>query len=223
MAACFVTGSGPHQRKTRVAAQLLRFWAGRALHPEALKPVATGYDPAAPQDADAAALLEALGRAADAAGVEAITPYRFAAPLSPDQAAAREGGALSLPEVLATCRAALQAARGPMLVEGAGGAMTPLNDGDTMLDLALGLDIPVLFVAGSYLGAISHALTGLAALRAAGVKVALVLINETPGSSVGLDETLATMSRHAGAPVIAMERGAPDTIWAAVSSALGVG
>jgi dethiobiotin synthetase len=117
----------------------------------------------------------------------------------------------------------MQAAAGPMLIEGAGGAMTPLSDDETMLDLALGLDLPVLFVAGSYLGAISHALTGLAALRAGGVRVALVLINETQDSSVGLDETLATMSRHAGAPVIAIARGAPETVWAEISAALGVG
>ena len=150
-------------------------------------------------------------------------PFRFAAPLSPDQAAAREGRSLSVAQILAACRPAMQAASGPMLIEGAGGAMTPLNDRETMLDLALGLDLPVLFVAGSYLGAISHALTGLAALRAGGVRVALVLINETQGSSVGLDETLLTMSRHAGAPVLAIARDAPDTIWTQISAALSVG
>ncbi len=41
-----------------------------------------------------------------------------------------------------------------------------------MLDLAVAIGLPALFVAGSYLGAISHALTGLSALKAKGLAVA---------------------------------------------------
>jgi dethiobiotin synthetase len=80
MAAFFVTGSGTDIGKTWISAQLLRWWTARGWKPEALKPVASGYDPSAPRDSDGAALLEALGRPVDAAGVEAIMPLRFAAP-----------------------------------------------------------------------------------------------------------------------------------------------
>src|ERR1700753_1807067 len=85
MGGFFVTGSGTDIGKTWVSAQLLRHWTARGLKPGALKPVASGYDLSAPQISDAAALLEALGRTVDAAGVEAIMPFRFIAPLSPDQ------------------------------------------------------------------------------------------------------------------------------------------
>jgi dethiobiotin synthetase len=87
--------------------------------------------------------------------------------------------------------------------------------------LALGL--PSIFVAGSYLGAISHALTGLAAMRARGATVALVLVNETPGSPVDLHETVQTLTSHAhGAPVRAIPRGADAHVWAEASRLLGV-
>ena len=74
---------------------MLRHWRSIGLAAGAVKPVATGYDPRRPQDSDAAALLSALGRPVDAAAVEAMTPIRLGAPLSPDQAARREGAFIS--------------------------------------------------------------------------------------------------------------------------------
>ena len=223
MAAFFVTGAGTDVGKTWAAAQLLHHWRGRGLLAEAVKPVATGYDPQRPQDSDAAALLSALGRPIDAATVQAMTPIRFRAALSPDQAARREGARVSAGSAAAACRPVLASAKGPVLVEGAGGVMTPLNDSETMLDLTLALGLPSIFLAGSYLGAISHALTGLAAMRARGAPVVLLLVNETPGSPVDLRETADTLESHAqGAPVLAIPRGAGGEAWAEASRLLGV-
>jgi dethiobiotin synthetase len=221
MAAFFVTGSGTDIGKTWVSAALLRHWRAKGLAPGALKPVATGYDPARPQDSDAAALLTALGRPIDAPSVEAITPFRFRAPLSPDQAARREGVRLTARGVAEACAAAIAGARGPVIVEGAGGVMSPLSETETMLDLAAALDAPVIFVGGSYLGAISHALTGLAVLRARGCVTPLVLVNETPGSPVDLRETTRTLADHApAAAVLPIPRGADDAVWGEASRVL---
>ena len=224
MAAFFVTGSGTDIGKTWVACALLRHWRLAGLEPEAVKPVATGYDPERPEDSDGAALLKALGRPADAVHVEAITPNRFRAPLSPDQAARREGGWLSARGVAMECAGVVAAARGPVLVEGAGGVMTPLNESETMLDLAVALRLPVIFVCGSYLGAISHTLTGLAALAGQGITSPLVLVNETPDSTVDLHETVATLAAHApDAAFLPIPRGADAPVWAEASRLLGVG
>jgi dethiobiotin synthetase len=210
MTAVFITGSGTDIGKTWLACALLRGWRAQGLAPEAIKPVATGYDPARFDDSDGAALLAALGRPVTRAAVEAITPFRFAAPLSPDQAARREGRRLDAQTIAQACRPMLAAAPGPVLVEGAGGVMSPLNDTETMLDLAAALDLPVIFVCGSYLGAISHALTGLTVLRARGVGVTLALVNETPGG-VDLAATRATLADHAGGiEVAAIARGGSD-------------
>ena len=224
MTAFFVTGAGTDIGKTWVSAALLRHWRSQGLDPAALKPVASGYDPRAPQDSDAAALLAALGQPVDAAHVEAMTPFRLRAPLSPDQAAAREGVRLSAGAIVEACAPRVAAARGPLLIEGAGGVMTPLNESETMVDLARAFGAPCLFVCGSYLGAISHALTGLAALKGAGLAAPLVLVNETPGSSVDLAETAATLAAHAGgAAVLTIARGGDDAVWREASRALGVG
>ena len=223
MAAFFVTGAGTDIGKTWVCAQLLRHWRLKGLEPDAAKPVATGYDPQHPEDSDAAVLLRALGRAVTAQAAEAMTPVRFLAPLSPDLAARREGAFISARAAALPCWTVIRAAAGPVLIEGAGGAMTPLNDSETMLDLALELRLPAIFVMGSYLGAISHALTGLAALKGRGVAVPLVLVNETPDSPVDLHETAATVTGHvSGSAVLAIPREADGPVWAQASRILGI-
>ena len=116
-------------------------------------------------------------------------------------AAAREGRSLDLAEIVAFCRAA---AGDPLLVEGIGGAMVPLDDEHTVLDWIAALQAPALVVAGSYLGTISHTLTTLSAMRGRGVTVAGLVISESPESPVPPAETAATIARHAGALPIAI-------------------
>lgn len=223
MAAFFVTGSGTDIGKTFVCAGLAAYWGSKGLTPAVFKPVVTGFDPQAPGESDPAALLAALGLPADLAAIEAIAPFRFRAPLSPDQAAALEGRSMAVDSVAQSCRAVIEAARGPMLIEGAGGVMSPLNGRETMLDLAAAIGAPVLFVADSRLGSISHALTGLSALRARGLPVAALLVNESPTGSVGTAPTIQSLAGHfAGAPILAVPQGAGGQTWVQISTALGV-
>jgi dethiobiotin synthetase len=223
MTAFFVTGSGTDIGKTYVCAGLLRLWRARGLSPTAFKPAVSGFDDDAAADSDPAALLAALGLPADPASIEAIAPFRLRAPLSLDQAAAMEGRCLTLDVLTQACRAARAKAYGPLLIEGAGGVMSPLNDSETMLDLVRQVGAPVLFVTGSYLGALSHALTGLASLAAGGATVQAVVVNESVEGSVGLEETVASLRRHyAAAPVAALPREGSEQAWRSVSAALGV-
>ena len=57
------------------------------------------------------------------------------------------------------------------LVEGAGGALVPVNESMLMVDLMAALGLPVLIVARTALGTINHSLLSLAALRQAGCPV----------------------------------------------------
>ena len=207
MPTLFVTATGTDVGKTYVSAGLVRAALARGARVEALKPVASGHDPARLGETDAAVLLEALGRAVTPAAVAACSPFRFAAPLSPDMAARREGRALSLDAVLAACRAAM-APGGALLIEGVGGVMVPLDGRLGVLDWVAALGCPAVVVAGSYLGTISHSLTALAALRARAVPVLALLVSETAGSPVGLDETAAALAEQAApCPVLAVPRG----------------
>ena len=207
MNAFFVTGSGTEIGKTFVTAALIRELRRRGRQVTALKPVASGFDPAHPEDSDPGVLLAALGEPVSAQTLDRIVPWRFRAPLSPDMAAAREGRAIDFAKLIEHSHAAIAAASGMLLIEGVGGVMVPLDESHTVLDWIAALHIPAIIIGGSYLGAISHALTALDALRSRGLASAALVVNETPESSVALDETASTVARFAGSvPVITLPR-----------------
>ncbi|MCX7156288.1 MAG: dethiobiotin synthase [Rhodocyclales bacterium] len=219
MEAHFITGTGTDIGKTWLACALLRHWLAEGRRPAALKPVLSGFDPLQPQASDAGALLAALGREVSSAELDAIAPWRFAASLSPDMAAAREGRRIDFVELVDFSRRAVAAPQRPLLIEGVGGVMAPLDETHTVRDWIVASGLPCVLVTGSYLGSLSHALTALEALARVmrsgipgdGAGVAAIAVNETPGSTVALDATLEALSRHvAGIPLVAIARDSPQ-------------
>jgi dethiobiotin synthetase len=209
MPALFVTATGTDVGKTFVASGLIRAYrrAGRAV--AALKPVVSGSAPDDPLG-DTRVLLDALGRPATPDTIAALSPWRFKAPLSPDMAAALEGRAIAVADVLAACRAATQPDR-LTIIEGAGGVMVPLAPGETFLDLMRALGAPILLVSPTALGAISHLLCALAALDARGLSPATIVLNETPGSTVPLAMMIETLAGFGLADrIVALRRPARD-------------
>jgi dethiobiotin synthetase len=198
MTAVFVTATGTDIGKTFVAGGLVRALRRQGRGVEALKPVASGFDPADLAATDTGSLLAAMGRPLTRDEAALISPWRFAAALSPDMAARREGRAIDFDRLVDFARGRIAAAPDILLIEGVGGVMVPLDDTHTVLDWMAALRLPVLLVAGSYLGTISHTLTALDALRRRELSVLAIVISESPGSTVDLAETAATIGRFAG-------------------------
>ena len=208
MRAFFVTATGTDIGKTYLACGLIRAWRKQGLKVSAFKPVLSGFDPAKAADSDAGQLLDALGQPLSPQSLNAVTPWRYAAALSPDAAAAKEGKRVDYAAVLAACRRFLRGDHDVALIEGAGGVMSPLSEDRTMLDWMADLRLPAILVAGSYLGTISHSLTALSALEGRRVSVRLVAMSETEGGAVPLAENaLALTRRWASAPVYFVPRG----------------
>lgn len=221
MGANFITGTGTDIGKTWLACALLRHWRAAGLMPAAFKPLLSGYDPLLPQASDAGALLAALGRDVNDVELDAIAPWRFTAPLSPDMAAAREGRRIDFAALIEFSRRAVAAPQRPLLIEGVGGVMAPLDERHTVRDWIAASGLPCVLVAGSYLGSLSHALTALEALARIGADVAAIVVNESPDSSVALDSTLESLSHHTGKiPLIALARGSPQAAVARLAALL---
>ena len=177
MKSLFVAGTGTDIGKTHVACALIRALRLRRLSLDAFKPVVSGFDPADPDVSDPGRLAQALD---EPGALPRISPRRYRAPLAPNLAARLEGETLRLDDLVQDCRRRLaRPDRDLLLIEGAGGVMSPLTDGETNLDMIVALGAPVLLVAGSYLGTISHVLTALVALRDARAQVAAVVISES--------------------------------------------
>ena len=195
MTATFVSATGTDVGKTFVTTALIGHFRAQGNAVDAIKPVASGFDPGQLADSDPGVLLAALGRPVSLDQAERITPWRFAAPLSPDMAAERENRVIEFDALTEFCRAAVAAHRDRLFIEGIGGIMVPLDRSHTVLDLITELRLPLLLVAGSYVGTISHTLTALQVLARRNVDVAAVVISESPGSAAPLDETVATVAR----------------------------
>jgi dethiobiotin synthetase len=198
MSTVFVTATGTDVGKTFVTARLVAELRAARRSVLALKPVASGFDADNVAATDTGVLLDALGLAATPANLDAVSPWRFAAPLSPDMAAARERRRVPFEDLVEFCRAPRPA--DITLIEGIGGVMVPLDDTHTVLDWIAELGAPVLLVAGSYLGTLSHTLTAVAALRARGMEPAAIIVSESEEQLVPLEETMKVIRRFA-APV----------------------
>lgn len=214
MKAFFVAGTGTDLGKTHVACALLRAARSRGLSVDALKPVVSGFDPAAPETSDPARLAAALGHP-DA--WNRVSPRRYRAPLAPNLAARLEGQSLAMVDLVADCRTWLERHDVDLaLVEGAGGVMSPMTDAATNLDLMTALALPVLLVAGSYLGTASHLLTALEVLRARAQTVAAVVVSESLDAP-DLDQTVEMLRAfERSAPVLVAPR---DAAWEAADLA----
>jgi dethiobiotin synthetase len=205
MTAYFVTATGTDIGKTFVTVGLIRRLRSAGGLVSALKPVATGFDPAAAHSSDTGALLAALSRPLSTPEIERISPWRYALPLSPAMAALRENRPLDFERLIEFCRSAIAVHRGTLLIEGIGGVMVPLDQRRTVLDWMATLKLPVLLVAGSYLGSLSHTLTALEALDRRRLELSALIVNETPGSTVPLADTVSTLAPFVG-PVVPLRR-----------------
>lgn len=215
MSGVFISGAHTDVGKTYVACALVAAARAAGRPVAALKPVVSGFDARNWAESDPGRLLAALGVTPTREALDAISPWRFAAPLAPPMAARREGHALVLAGIAEFCRRGLADAGDRLtVVEGVGGLMSPLAEDATGLDLMTALGLPTILVGGSYLGGISHTLTALEVARAAGLEVRAVVISESGDPEApDLAETAADVRRFGGgAPVIVAARGQGEAL-----------
>jgi len=206
MSLFFVTATGTDLGKTYVLCRILAQMRVRGESVHALKPVLSGFDASAPASTDSGRLLLAQALPVNEATISAITPWRFEQPLSPDMAAARAGVTVSLDEVGRFCCKA-KVGHDQLFVEGAGGVMSPLGSDFLNVDLMVRLNVRAILVCGGYLGAISHTLTALAALRARDVPVAAIVLSGAGTLPVPLEETRQSLMRYQSVPVYVVDAG----------------
>jgi len=197
MTAMFVTATGTDIGKTLVACGMIAELRGRGRAVDALKPIVTGFDVEATHMSDTGRLLAALGRAVTPNEIARVSPFRLRAPLSPDMAARIEGASIDVKALNTFCHDAISRRKDALIIEGIGGIMVPLNGRHTVLDWMIEIDLPAILVAGSYVGTLSHTLSALDVLDHNEIKVAAVVVNETPGSAATLADTADTIRRFA--------------------------
>jgi len=186
MPGLFITGTNTDVGKTYVAAMIARSLVAADRRVGVYKPVESGCqenNDGMLEAADARTLWEAAGMPGE---LSKVCPQRFQAGLSPPQAAALENKQVDR-QLLRDGLSYWQQRSDLVLVEGAGGLMSPLSDEDYNLDLAADLGFPLVIVAANKLGAINSTLQTIitAQTKAPQLPIAGVILNEC---LAGLDD-----------------------------------
>lgn len=221
----FVAGTNTEVGKTYVAAMIARGLTAAGVRVGVYKPAASGCRQVAAEliADDAVSLWEAAGKPLS---LDQVCPQRFLAPLAPPRAALEDGRRVDQ-QLLRAGVEPWRTASDFLLVEGAGGLMSPLSDDDYNIDLARDLKLPLLIVAANELGVINAALQTLITARtqAAGLPVAGIVLNQVQqnDSDVSLGSNEEELAARSEVPVLsATQFGAtqfePAVDWLAVAA-----
>lgn len=195
-----VTGTDTGVGKTVVTCRLLEQLRSAGMKVVGMKPVASGLIEKNGRwiSEDVEAISHAMERDMDR---QMINPYAFKPFIAPHLAAKAIGVSIEL-ERIEACYRQLAEQANYVVVEGAGGLMTPLNTHETFVDLANRLELSVLLVVAIRLGCINHALLTAKVIETAGLPFIGWVANypdRTGERNIGVETTIKS---HLAAPLI---------------------
>lgn len=194
MKGIFITGTDTDAGKTVVTQGILHALRQRGVSAMLSKPVQTGVRQGVAPDFDT--VLQNLSISLPAEHRSVLLPFCFEAATSPHLASRLEPQR-PIPTVRAIAENLRQAEiwYDFLVVEGAGGLYVPLNDTETMLDLAAALDFPTILVVRNTLGCLNHARLSLEAIQRAGISCLGWILCETTPPLDALEETIRRDTR----------------------------
>ncbi|MDO9151379.1 MAG: dethiobiotin synthase [Methylotenera sp.] len=199
----FIIGTDTNVGKTYVASALVRHFANKGHQTIGMKPIASGCV----QTPDGDLLNDdvlALSTASNvAAPLDLINLYRFAPAIAPHIAAEQVGEIVDCEKIKQAYHHLTELAD-VVIVEGAGGFLVPLNKHETLADLAVTLNIPLILVVGMRLGCINHALLTVEAIQARGLTLVGWVANQVDADMPVFDENLASLQQRIAAPCISV-------------------
>jgi dethiobiotin synthetase len=178
----FVVGTDTGVGKTYVAARIVAALVRQGVQVGVYKPAASGCRRSGKTlvSDDAVALWQAAGQPGE---LRAVCPQRFAAPLAPHLAARQERKEIDARRL----RSGIDYWRrrsDVVIVEGAGGLMSPIGERDYVADLAAEFGYPLVVVAPNQIGTINSTLLTLMAAAGRGLEIVGIVLNDVlpPGS-----------------------------------------
>ncbi len=197
----FVTGTDTGVGKTWVAAGLLAALRARGMRAVGMKPVSCGCETTAQGLRNEDALLLQSCGMEPAPPYETINRYAFAPPVAPHLAARAAGRRIDITRIHADLRE-LSTQADYVVVEGAGGWQVPLNEEETIADLALALGLPVVLVVGMRLGCLNHALLSSAAILDAGLPLAGWVATPIDAAMALAEDNITALQERIDAPLL---------------------
>lgn len=189
----FITGTDTNVGKTVVTAHIARCLHAAGVRVGVYKPAASGCttnEQGQLVSDDAVALWEAAGRPLS---LNDVCPQCFAAPLAP-HLAARAAGERFDPRLLRSGLDIWIDNSDIVLVEGAGGLMSPLGEDEYVADLAADFNFPLVVVTDNKIGVINQVLQTVIVAETwpQPLRVAGVVLNHTRALNLAADPSIPT-------------------------------
>jgi dethiobiotin synthetase len=194
----FITGTDTNVGKTWATIALMRYFKSRGKSVAGMKPVASGCVMQAGQLKNEDALL-IQENASVQIDYDLINPYAYELPVSPHIAGANNPVKL---DQLTARFDLLKTLADVVVVEGAGGWYTPLNEQEANSDLAIALALPIIMVVAIRLGCINHARLTYQAIKQSGVDCAGLIAVCIEPDLLSRDENIQTIKNNVDAPLL---------------------
>ena len=194
----FITGTDTNVGKTWVTIALMRYFKGQGKSIVGMKPVAAGclLQDGRLRNEDALLIQENASLHID---YDLINPYAYKMPVSPHIAGVRNPVNL---DVVAAKFELLKPLADIVVVEGAGGWYTPINEREANSDLAKALALPVIMVVAIRLGCINHAKLTYQAIAQSGITCAGWIAVCTNPEMLSGDENIVTLKNDLAVPLL---------------------
>ena len=201
MPGIFITGTDTEIGKTRVACALLNILNKNDIKTVGMKPVASGAELVNNQlqNEDAINLINA---STVKLPYGLVNPYVFKTPASPHIAASIDNQKIELDKIT-SCYREIESQSDFVIVEGVGGWLAPVNETQTVADMAEALQLPVIIAVGMRLGCLNHALLTAQHIQQNGLKLVGWIANSVDNNFSFLEENINTLTEQINAPLIA--------------------
>ena len=196
----FITGTDTEIGKTTISLGLINVLQHAGHKVSAMKPVASGcvLQNGALRNDDALKLIAACNQELI---YDQVNPYAFEPPIAPHIAAEQVGVIINISTICDLANT-LQSESDYCIIEGAGGWLVPLNENNTIEDLALALELPVILVVGLRLGCINHATLTAKAIQNSGLVLAGWVANHCEQAVAEAQAIIETLEKCINAPRI---------------------
>lgn len=194
----FITGTDTNVGKTWATLALMRYFINQHKTVAGMKPVASGcfIEKGQLRNEDALLIQQHASVKID---YDLINPYAYPQPVSPHIAGADNPVVIN--NIVAGFNT-LKTLADIVVVEGAGGWYTPLNERETIADLARSLALPVIMVVAIRLGCINHAVLTYRAIQQSGLPCAGWIAMCTDPDMLSREGNIQTIKSAVDAPLL---------------------
>lgn len=185
----FVLGTSTDIGKTYFVENICKKLKRQNISINAIKPIISGFD-FNDKNSDSYKIIKSLELEFNQKNLDEISPFRLKNPFSPLKAAKMENKMLNFNKIVDFCTLKINESsknKTGLIIERAGGVMTPINEEYTYLDLAEKLNIEIILIGAVFLGAISQILCAVEALKSRNIKINSIIINKNNFDETDLD------------------------------------